>query len=77
MNMSGGLQRIKGQSPKMQAKDAVAGQRRVKYQMNPAMVGGMSNIGNQVPVPQGYVVRNIQSSKGMNRSQNNNLMMSQ
>ena len=41
------------------------------------MVGGVGNIGHSGTNNQGYVIRNIQSSKGMNRTHQNNLMMSQ
>jgi hypothetical protein len=73
------MQRIKGNSPKVSQKDPNR-PRQIKQYGNPsASVGSVGVIGTsnvQQMNNQGYAIRNIHSSKGMNRSTNNNLMMS-
>ena len=82
MGISGGMVRLKGNSPKVSGKDSNR-PRNIKQfgQQNNQMsagIGGVGQIGNVSGVNQSqYGVRSIQSQKGINRPQNNNLMMSQ
>jgi len=85
MGISGGMVRLKGNSPKVSTKDS-NNRPRVKQYGNSNSSSGMSaGLGNVGSIGQvgggvqssGYGIRNIQSSKGMNRPQQNNLMMSQ
>lgn len=82
MGISGGMVRLKGNSPKVSGKDSNRPRSIKQYgqQNMPAGVGGIGSIGNiassNIPGSQ-YGVRTIQSQKGINRPQTNNLMMSQ
>lgn len=84
IGISGGMVRLKGNSPKVSSKDGQNRPRTIKQfgaqgtQMS-AGVGGVGTIGQ---VGSGslqnsqFGVRTIQSQKGINRPQTNNLMMS-
>mmetsp|Transcript_7989 Transcript_7989/g.13401 ORF Transcript_7989/g.13401 Transcript_7989/m.13401 type:complete len:396 (+) Transcript_7989:3-1190(+) len=89
MGISGGMVRLKGNSPKVSGKDSNR-PRGIKNftgsssgNSTAAMsagVGGVSSIGtvnSGVINSQNYGVRSIHSQKGINRPQTNNLMMSQ
>ena len=84
MGISGGMVRLKGNSPKVSGKDSNR-PRTIKQfgqQNMPAGIGGVGSIGAVATGAGGmqnsqYGVRTIQSQKGINRAQTNNLMMSQ
>jgi len=69
MGVSGGMTRMKGTSPKVSNKDQNRPRQLKQYGANTASLGGIgaSAQGNNLLHNSGYVIRNIQSSKGMNR----------
>ena len=83
MGISGGMVRLKGNSPKVSGKDSNRARTLKQYvgssHANSATSAGLGGIGSvgQVSGAQGYSVRSIQSQKGIGRPQQNNLMMSQ
>lgn len=83
MGISGGMIRLKGNSPKVSGKDSNRPRGMKQFGGQPTNVPGMSGVGSIGTVGAGgiqssqYGVRTIQSQKGINRPQTNNLMMSQ
>jgi hypothetical protein len=71
MGISGGMVRLKGNSPKVSSKDQNRPRGINKYTSGASNVGAVSGGGAQ------FGMRGMNSSKGMNRPQQNNLMMSQ
>jgi hypothetical protein len=73
MGISGGMTRLKGNSPKVNSKDPNRPRQIKQYGAPSASLGSVGVIGavsmnnNQSLGNQGYGIRNIQSSKGMNR----------